>query len=275
MEVIGSENKIVEQEIVMQIVRDRPATPTAADLFEPTTTAAMPITDWPSNERPRERLAHHGPKALSDAELLAILLRTGMRGKSAVDLAREILAQTGGPAGLFGYGSRQPSHQVREPTVSKTPPRGLGPAKLAQLHAAFELARRALHADLVSGPCLASPALVREFLALELRGRPYEVFLVLFLDTQHRVIAVEELFRGTLAQTSVYPREVVRAGLAHNAAAVILAHNHPSGIPDPSQEDRALTRALVESLRLVDIKVLDHIVIAGAIAFSFAERGLI
>ncbi|MEO7404345.1 MAG: DNA repair protein RadC, partial [Burkholderiales bacterium] len=205
-----------------------------------------------------------GPKALSDAELVAVLLRTGIRGKSAVDVARDLLAAIGGAGGLFTL------TDGRAESVA-----GLGPAKIAQLRAAFELAQRALRAKLEVGVYLNSPAAVREYLALELRGRPYEVFVVLFLDAQHRVIAMDEIARGTVNQTNVYPREVVRAGITHNATAVILAHNHPSGVAEPSAPDHRLTRALVDALHLVNIQVLDHIVVAGAETLSFAERGLL
>lgn len=224
----------------------------------------MAITDWPQGERPRERLLALGPASLTDAELLAILLRTGVKGKSAVDMARELLGRLGSvsallesdPAGLAG-----------------TP--GLGSAKLAQLRAALELARRALREDLSSCDALSSPRAVRDYLCLTLTGREQEVFMVLLLDAQHRVIACEELFQGTLTQTSVYPREVVKSALKHNAAAVIFAHNHPSGVAEPSHADEILTRSLKSALTLVDIQVLDHFIVAGTRTLSFAERGLL
>ena len=220
----------------------------------------MGIADWPVAERPRERLLSAGPGALSDAELLAVLLRTGVRGKSAVDLARELLGRFGGIAGLL-----QADAQVK----------GLGAAKKAQLAAALELARRSLREELKAGAALTSPGAVRDFLRLALGSRGHEVFVCLWLDAQHRVVAVEEPFRGTLTQTSVYPREIVKLALAANAAAVIFAHNHPSGAAQPSQADELLTRNLREALALVDVKVLDHFIVAGSQAISFAERGLL
>jgi DNA repair protein RadC len=223
----------------------------------------MAISDWPASERPRERLLAKGPEALSDAELIAVLLRTGVRGKSAVDLARELLARFGSVAGLLGAGS--PLAAVK----------GLGGSKRAQLAAAAELVRRALREQLSGGTALASPAAVRDYLRLSLASRQHEVFVCIWLDAQHRVITLEEAFRGTLTQTSVYPREIVKAALAVNAAAVIFAHNHPSGAAQPSQADELLTRSLKEALSLVEVKVLDHFIVAGNQALSFAERGLL
>jgi DNA repair protein RadC len=223
----------------------------------------MAITDWPLQERPRERLLALGPASLADAELVAILLRTGVKGKSAVDLARQLLARFGSVSALLEAGS----------TGAEMP--GLGGAKLAQLKAALELARRALKEEISSRDALSSPRAVRDYLRLTLAGREQEVFAVLLLDAQHRVIACEELFQGTLTQTSVYPREVVKCALKHNAAAVIFAHNHPSGIAEPSHADEILTRSLKSALALVDIQVLDHFIVAGARTMSFAERGLL
>jgi len=223
----------------------------------------MAISDWPLAERPRERLLAKGAAILSDAELLAVLLRTGVRGKTAVELARELLGRFGGIAGLLGAGS------------ALAGVKGLGAAKSAQLGAAIELARRSLHEQLSSGTALTSPGGVRDYLRLALGGREHEVFVCLWLDAQHRVISYQEAFRGTLTQTSVYPREIVKAALAANAAAVIFAHNHPSGIAQPSQADELLTRNLKEALGLVDVKVLDHFIVAGSQAISFAERGLL
>jgi len=224
----------------------------------------MAISDWPAGERPRERLLALGPASLADAELLAILLRTGVRGKSAVDLARELLGQFGSVSALL---------EARPASLGEIP--GLGSAKLAQLKAALELARRALREELASRDALSSPRAVRDYLRLQLGGREQEVFVVLLLDAQHRVIACEELFQGTLTQTSVYPREVVRCALKHNAAAVIFAHNHPSGVAEPSHADEILTRSLKSALSLVDIQVLDHFIVAGTRTMSFAERGLL
>jgi len=224
----------------------------------------MAITDWPLQERPRERLLALGAASLADAELLAILLRTGIKGMSAVDLARQLLGRFGSVGGLLGAGCTN---------LAETP--GLGSAKLAQLQAALELARRALKEDISSRDALSSPRAVRDYLRLTLAGREQEVFVVLLLDAQHRVIACEELFHGTLTQTSVYPREVVKCSLRHNAAAVIFAHNHPSGVAEPSHADEILTRSLKSALALVDIQVLDHFIVAGTQAISFAERGLL
>ena len=221
----------------------------------------MAISDWPLTERPRERLLAQGAGALSDAELLAVLLRTGFRGKSAVELGRDLIARFKGVAGLFA--------------ADLTGVKGLGPAKRAQFEAALELARRSLKDDMRSGDALTSPGAVRDYLCLAIAKREHEVFVCLWLDAQHRVIACEELFRGTLTQTSVYPREIVKAGLRTNAAAVIFAHNHPSGAAQPSQADELLTRNLKEALALVDIKVLDHFIVAGRQTLSFAERGLL
>src|SRR5882672_2225010 len=209
----------------------------------------MAITDWPQHERPRERLLTLGPASLADAELLAILLRTGVKGKSAVDLARQLLGRFGSISALLEAGPA---------SFGETP--GLGSAKLAQLKAAFELARRALREEISSRDALTSPRAVRDYL---------------LLDAQHRVIACEELFQGTLTQTSVYPREVVKCALKRNAAAVIFAHNHPSGVAEPSHADEILTRSLKSALALVDIQVLDHFIVAGTRTLSFAERGLL
>src|SRR5882672_10306354 len=224
----------------------------------------MAITDWPLQERPRERLLAHGAQALADAELLAILLRTGIKGKSAVDVARQLLGRFGSVTALLEAGAER---------LAETP--GLGSAKLAQLRAALELARRALKEELSARDALSSPRTVRDYLRLALAGREHEVFVVLLLDAQHRVIACEELFRGTLTQTSVYPREVVKCALRQNAAAVIFAHNHPSGVAEPSHADEILTRSLKAALALIDVQVLDHFIVAGTRTMSFAERGLL
>ena len=221
----------------------------------------MAISDWPLTERPRERLLAHGAAALSDAELLAVVLRTGIRGKSAVELGRELLERFKGVAGIFA--------------ADLAGVKGLGPAKRAQFEAAMELARRSLKDEMRSASALTSPGAVRDYLRLAIAEREHEVFVCLWLDAQHRVIACEELFRGTLTQTSVYPREIVKAGLKANAAAVIFAHNHPSGAAQPSQADELLTRNLKDALSLVDVKVLDHFIVAGHQTLSFAERGLL
>jgi DNA repair protein RadC len=224
----------------------------------------MAITDWPLQERPRERLLALGPQSLADAELLAILLRTGVKGQSAVDVARGLLRRFGSVGALL---------DAETDRLAATP--GLGGAKLAQLRAALELARRALRDEMSARDALSSPRAVRDYLRLSLASRPHEVFVVLLLDAQHRVIACEELFRGTLTQTSVYPREVVKCALRHNAAAAIFAHNHPSGVAEPSQADEILTRSLKAALALVDVQVLDHFIVAGSAVTSFAERGLL
>ena len=224
----------------------------------------MGIGQWPLRERPRERLLLNGAAALSDAELLALIVRTGVAGKSALDIARDALARFGGVAGLLSA-----------PASELSTVRGLGPARSAVLASVVELARRSLAEEAAVCDALVSPQAVRDYLRLSLATRPYEVFLGLFLDSQNRVLAAEELFRGTLAQTSVYPREVVKAALARNAAAMIFAHNHPSGVAEPSRADELLTQALKQALALVDIRTLDHFVVAGGQLTSFAERGLL
>jgi len=221
----------------------------------------MAISDWPPGERPRERLLMLGAAALSDAELLAVVLRTGIRGKSAVELGRELLERFNGVAGILG--------------ANLIGVKGLGPAKRAQFEAALELARRSLQDELRAASALTSPGAVRDYLRLAIADREHEVFVCLWLDAQHRVLRFEELFRGTLTQTSVYPREIVKAGLRANAAAVIFAHNHPSGAAQPSRADELLTRNLKDALALVEVKVLDHFIVAGNQALSFAERGLL
>ena len=224
----------------------------------------MSITDWPEGDRPREKLLARGAASLSDAELLAIFLRTGVVGKSAVDLARELLHRYGTLTQLFAASE-----------ADFCAVHGMGQAKYVQLQAVLEMSRRALQETLQRGDALNSPRAVRDYLQLLLAGRQQEVFVVLFLDTQHRVIATEELFHGTLSQTSVYPREVVKRALALNAAAVILAHNHPSGVAEPSSADELITGVLKQALALVDVRVLDHFIIAVGNTLSFAERGLL
>ncbi len=225
----------------------------------------MAISNWPANQRPRERLLNDGPGALSEAELLAIFLRVGVKGKSAIVLARDLLLR---------FGSLRRLIDATFAEFAEMP--GLGPAKFAQLQAAVELARRALREDLGAGDLLSSPRQVRDFLQLKLAALPHEVFMVLLLDAQNRLLHAEELFRGTLTQTSVFPREVVKLVLRYNAAAAIFAHNHPSGLAEPSRADELLTAALKQALAIVDVKVLDHfIVAAGSAPLSFAERGLL
>ena len=224
----------------------------------------MAIKDWPARERPRERLLKHGPQSLSDAELLAIFLRTGVSGKSAVDLARDLLERFGSLRRLLG---------AERDTFCEVP--GLGRAKFAQLQAALEMGRRHLAEQFDRGSPLLSPEHTARYLQSRLRDYPYEVFAVLFLDNRHRVLAFEELFRGTIDGASVHPREVVRRALALNAAAVIFSHNHPSGIAEPSQADQRITTRLREALALVDVRVLDHLVVGDGDCCSLAQRGLL
>jgi DNA repair protein RadC len=224
----------------------------------------MGIRDWPAAERPREKLIELGAEALSDAELLAIFLRVGVVGKSAVDLARDLLNQFGSLNSIFAATEHELS-QVH----------GIGTSKYVQLQAIFEMSRRALSEQLQSHDVLNSPQAVRDYLVLKLGSLTKEVFLVLFLDTQNRLIATEEMFSGSLKETSVYPREVVKRALHHNAAAVIFAHNHPSGIAKQSQADELITKQLKQALDLVDVRVLDHFIVAGNNTLSFSEKGLI
>lgn len=233
----------------------------------------MPLDDLPPDARPREKLLAKGPAALSDVELLALLLRTGIQGKNVLHMAQELLElpQKGGNStgfdGIAGLlnATAQDLGRVK----------GLGPAKRAELLAVLELARRAAQQQLRERTVLDAPATVRSYVQLHIGQRPYEVFAVLFLDSQHRLLALEELFRGTLSQTSVYPREVVLRALHHSASAVILAHNHPSGSVEPSRADEALTQTLKAALALVDVRVLDHIIVAPGQALSMAERGML
>jgi DNA repair protein RadC len=224
----------------------------------------MAITDWPEGERPREKLLQQGVTALSDAELLAIFLRVGVTGKSAVDLARDLLHRFGSLNGIFA---------AKLSDISQV--NGMGASKFAQLQAIFEMSRRALTEQMRDRDILGSPQQVRDYLCLKLGSLPREVFMALFLDAQNRVLAQEELFAGTLTQTSVYPREVVVRALHYNAASVIFAHNHPSGVAEQSRADELLTAALKQALALVDIRVLDHFIVAGNTTLSFAEQGLL
>ncbi|MCB1938660.1 MAG: DNA repair protein RadC [Rhodocyclaceae bacterium] len=222
----------------------------------------MPITDWPANERPREKLIQRGAGALSDAELLAIFLRVGIPGKSAVDLARDLLARFGALGALCAASAED---------FCALP--GMGPAKFTQLQAVMEMARRALAEEISSGDVFDSPDSVRAWLRLKLGRLEHEVFVVVLLDAQNRLIRAETLFRGTLTQTSVYPREIVKLALRYNAASLILAHNHPSGCTEPSDADHALTRSLRDALALIDVRILDHFVVGHSGVSSFAERG--
>jgi DNA repair protein RadC len=224
----------------------------------------MSIREWPESERPREKLLARGADALSDAELLALLLGCGTRGRSALQLARGLLSDFGSLRELLN------AQAARCLAIT-----GVGPARYAILQAAIELARRHFREALRLGPGLATPELTRSFLLAQLRDRPYEVFCCLYLDNRHRLIAFEELFRGTIDRAGVHPREVLRATLAHNAAAVMFAHNHPSGVLEPSQADELITRRLKEALALVDVRVLDHFIVGDGHCFSFCEHGLL
>ena len=224
----------------------------------------MALRDWPEDERPREKLLAKGAESLSDAELVAIFLRTGVKGKSAVDLAHALLKKFGSLGGITA------AEQAAFTEID-----GLGNAKFVQLQAAVELVRRALTQEMRGTDNLSSPQAVRNYLRLLLEHRPVEVFMGIFLDAQNRLISAQELFSGTLTQTSVYPREVVKSALRHNAASVIFAHNHPSGVAEPSRADEVLTQSLKQALALVDVRVLDHFIIGQGATLSFAERGLL
>jgi DNA repair protein RadC len=224
----------------------------------------MAIRDWPKDERPREKLLMQGAETLSDAELLAILLRTGMPGRSAVQLARDLLTHFQSLRKLI---AADRARFCAEP--------GLGLARYAELQAAVEIARRQLTESLRTGPSLASPRATRDFLLARLRDREHEVFCCLYLDNRHRLIHFEELFRGTIDGASVHPREVVKQALLWNSAAVIVAHNHPSGIPEPSQADEIITQRVKHALALVDIRLLDHIIVGDGASVSLAERGVV
>ncbi len=223
----------------------------------------MSIKNWPASERPREKLLNSGPASLTDAELLAIFLRTGVAGKNAVQLARELLEEYGSLNRLLGADRRRfcASH-------------GLGEAKFVQLQAVLEMSARYLR-ERIEQDAFSNPTQTREYISTRLRHHPHEVFACLFLDNRHRLIAFEELFTGTIDGASVHPREVMRRVIAHNAAAVILAHNHPSGVAEPSQADIQITQRLREALALIDTRVLDHFIVGDGPAVSFAERGLL
>jgi DNA repair protein RadC len=224
----------------------------------------LSIRNWPLAERPRERLIEHGPQVLSDGELLAVLIGCGNRGRTAVDLARELIRVFGSLRDFLNAERGKCLDQV-----------GIGPARYAALQAALELARRHYRESRPVGSELSAPAATREFLVATLRDRPYEMFCCLYLDNRHRLIAFEELFRGTVDGTNVHTREVVRQALIHNAQAIIFAHNHPSGIPEPSHADELVTRRLKDALSLVGVRVLDHIIVGDVRCVSFADRGLL
>ncbi len=223
----------------------------------------MSIKDWPENERPREKLLHKGPQSLSDSELLAILLRTGTAGMSAVDLARYLLNEFGGLRALLAADRK-----------SFCQGKGLGMVTYVQCQTVLEIARRHYAEHLGERDSFTSPEHVRDYLQASLRDRQAEVFCVLFLDNRHRLICFEECFNGTIDGASVHPREIVRKAIHHNAAAVILAHNHPSGVAEPSQADIALTGRLKDALGLVDVRILDHFIVGDGLPISFSERGL-
>ena len=222
----------------------------------------MSIRNWPAAERPREKLLEHGSSSLSDAELLAIFLRTGVSGKSAVDLARHLLTEFGSLRALLEADLREFCRHL-----------GLGPAKFSQLQAVLEMSRRHLAERLRRDSALESPQAVRDYLKSLLRHEPHEVFGCLFLDSKHRMLAFEVLFRGSIDSASVYPRQVVKRALTHNAAAVIFCHNHPSGISEPSQADRTLTKRLIQALDLIEVRVLDHFIIGDGQPLSMVEHG--
>lgn len=227
-------------------------------------TPHIPLKGMPADSLPREKLLQRGPAALSDAELLALLLRTGTQGKNVLQLAQELVDDFGGIAGLLHSGAEALKHV-----------KGLGPAKRAELMAVVELARRALAQELKQKPVFDNPESVKNYLQLHLGHKKHEVFAVVFLDSQHQLLALEEMFRGTLSQTSVYPREVALRALHHHAAAVILAHNHPSGNTTPSHADQSLTQTLKGALQLLDVRVLDHIIVTANGCRSMAEMGLV
>ena len=239
----------------------------------------MPIKDLPLEAQPREKLLARGAGALSDAELLAILLRTGIAGKGVLQMAQELLqiknnsASRNTAEGQGGFGGISGLLHATADDLKRV--KGLGPAKRCEIIAVLELARRAMAQQLQERTVFADPQAVKHYLQLHLAAKPHEVFAVLFLDAQNRLLAMEELFRGTLTQTSVYPREVVLRALHHQASAVVLAHNHPSGSVQPSRADEALTQTLKTTLALIDVRVLDHVIVAPGEALSMAERGLV
>ena len=224
----------------------------------------MAITDWPEEERPREKMLRNGPEGLSDGELLAIFLRVGVPGKTAVDVARELLSEFGGLRQLLDVD-----------LTSFSQVKGMGPAKFVQLQAALELGKRYLEQEMALGDAITSPEKIKRYLKAKMRAYKHEVFACVYLDNQHRIVDFKELFFGTIDGASVYPREVVKQTLAANAAAVIFVHNHPSGIAEPSESDRQITERLVKALHLVDVRVLDHMIVGDSEVFSFAERGLL
>jgi DNA repair protein RadC len=224
----------------------------------------MTIRDWPESERPREKLLERGAQALSDAELIALLLGSGIKGRSAVDVARSLISEFGSLREMLSADRRRWDGKL-----------GIGPARYATLMASTEIARRHLREPLRTSSALTAPDCTRKFLLAQLRDRPYEVFCGLFLDNRHRLIAFEEIFRGTIDGASVHPREIVRLTLLHGAASVIVAHNHPSGVAEPSQADEGVTRRLRQALALIDARLLDHLIVGDGRCFSFSEHGLL
>lgn len=225
---------------------------------------SMTIRNWPMNERPREKFLHQGPESLSDAEILAIFLRVGTQGKSVIDLARDLLNQYGGLRSLL----EAPQQQICQF-------KGIGISKYVQIHAALEIGRRYLSSELKKGPVLLNSKSTKQFLTAKLRHFTHEVFACLFVDSNHHYLNFKILFTGTFNQAIVYPREIAREALTHNAAAVILAHNHPSGLAQPSEVDKEMTISVMKCLRLIDVQVLDHIIIGDTQTFSFAEHGVL
>lgn len=223
----------------------------------------MPITDWPASERPREKLLEQGAQALSDAELLAIFLRTGVAGKTAVDLAQDLLVEFGSLRAL-----------LKADQAGFCQAKGLGLAKYAQLQAVLEMSRRHLEEGVRRGQLIQNPKDVEQYLALKMREYPFEIFGCVFLDNQHRVICFEEMFRGTINSANVHPREVLRKAMELNAAALILVHNHPSGCTEPSQADQMITQRLKQVLELIDVRILDHFIVGDRVV-SMAERGMV
>jgi DNA repair protein RadC len=236
----------------------------AANRLDPILRGAPSVKDLPAEARPREKLLARGPAALADAELLALLLRTGLAGQGVLQLAQSLLERFGGLAGLLA---------ARPEDLSAV--KGLGPAKRAEIAAVLEIARRVLAQRLAEHPSFEQPQAVKDYLRLNLGELDHEVFAVMFLDVKHRLLKLEPLFRGTLTHTAVHAREVVKRALALNAAAVVLAHNHPSGAAEPSRADELITATLRQALQLVDVRVIDHVVVGRGGTVSFAERGLL
>lgn len=234
----------------------------ASPILRNKNTERLPIRDWPEAERPREKLLNNGPQTLSDAELLAIFIRTGIAGKTAIDMARDVLLNAGGLRALLNLSANELCEY-----------KGIGPAKYVQFQAGLELGRRYLMEKLEKGDAITSPQISRDYLTMQLRDKPYEAFFAMFLDSKHRVIHHQELFRGTIDSASVPVREVVKEALKHNAAALIVAHNHPSGVAEPSAADKSLTETLNLALSMVGVKLLDHFVVGDSEVVSFAEMG--